>query len=79
MTISLSCNNPFQKTQKSEYTTTDPSFFIFGINHWNMCEFRINISYRFGSMKDTIKKVQRGIRNDDVQGGENQGGGQPGM
>ena len=33
---------------------------------------RINISYRFGNMRESIKRVQRRISNDDVKmGGEN--------
>ena len=39
----------------------------------------LNISYRFGNMKESIKKAQRGITNDDVMsgggGGGNAGGG----
>ena len=29
--------------------------------------FGIGISYRFGNLKDAIKKVKRGIKNDDVK------------
>jgi len=39
-----------------------------------MCE-EISISYRFGSMKEAIKKVQRSITNDDVKSGGDSGGG----
>ena len=40
--------------------------------------FSISLSYRFGEMKEQIKKAQRGIENDDVKGGGGQsaGGGQ---
>ena len=41
-----------------------------------MREGRISVSYRFGTMKEAIKKVQRGITNDDVKsGGEGGAGG----
>ena len=36
--------------------------------------FGISVSYRFGEMKDQIKKVQKTIQNDDVIGGGNKGG-----
>jgi hypothetical protein len=43
-------------------------------------EGRISISYRFGTMKEAIKKVQRGISNDDVKsGGDNSSGGGGGI
>jgi hypothetical protein len=35
----------------------------------------MNVSYRFGEMKAQIKKVERGISNDDVKGGGSSGGG----
>jgi outer membrane receptor protein involved in Fe transport len=40
--------------------------------------FSLSLSYRFGEMKEQIKKAQRGIENDDVKGGGGQstGGGQ---
>ena len=31
--------------------------------------FRLNLSYRFGEMKGEIKKVKRGIKNEDVKSG----------
>jgi len=40
-----------------------------------MREGRISVSYRFGTMKEAIKKVQRSITNDDVLGGGSGGGG----
>lgn len=31
--------------------------------------FNFSLNYKFGKLKDAIKKNKRGIRNDDVQGG----------
>ena len=45
-------------------------------------EFRLSVSYRFGTMKGQIKKVRRGISNDDTKGGgegNNAGGGEQAM
>lgn len=49
----------------------------------NNCTVMLHINYRFGSLKAFVKKVGRGISNDDVQktssGEGNQGGAQGGM
>ena len=37
----------------------------------NSRDFRFSISYRFGTLKESIKKVRRGITNDDMKSGEN--------
>lgn len=37
--------------------------------------FGLSVSYRFGELKDQIKKVSKTIENDDVKGGGGQGGG----
>ncbi len=73
--VSISVWNPFEERQsfksftqtadylsKSEFTEVSRSFGIY-------------ISYRFGELKDQIKKVERTITNDDVKGGGGQGGG----
>lgn len=46
----------------------------------NSCELRFTVSYRFGSLRAYVKKVGRGISNDDVEksSGGGQGGGQGG-
>ena len=40
-----------------------------------MREGRISVSYRFGNMTESIRRVQRSITNDDVLGGGGGGGG----
>ena len=37
--------------------------------------FSVSASYRFGKMSTSVKKVSKGIENDDVVGGGNSGGG----
>ena len=74
MTVSLSCNSPISKDLiiKSKTTT---EFFETNAKYYNpMREVRLSVSYRFGTMKEAIKKVQRGISNDDVKGGSDGGG-----
>ena len=75
LTLSLSFQNPFWKTIKMESTTTDPTFHMVSKNYINSRDFRFSISYRFGTLKESIKKVRRGISNDDMKSGENNGGG----
>ena len=75
LTVSLTCRNPFWKDIKMESTTEDPAFHMVSTNYMRARDFRISVTYRFGTLKSAIKKVTRGIRNDD--GGDN-GGGQGG-
>lgn len=70
LTVSASFNSPFQKRMKMETTTYDTSFLQKTINYWSMRELRVSVSYRFGSLNQAIKKVRRGISNDDVKSGE---------
>jgi len=75
MTVSLSFNNPISKDLIIK-SKTSTEFFETNAKYYNpMREVRISLSYRFGTMKEAIKKVQRGISNDDVKGG---GGGDGG-
>lgn len=74
LTLSLSCMNPFAKTLKWENTTEDPTFRMTSINRMSARDFRIGVTYRFGTLKDAIKRVRRGITNDDMKGGGSQGG-----
>lgn len=77
LTVSLNVNNPFWKTIEFESTTSDPTFNMRSVNNWSARDFRISVSYRFGTLKDAIKKVKRGISNDDQKsGGESSGGGE---
>jgi len=75
MTIMLSFSNPFSKNLKYEMSTKDDYFSTNTTQYQQMREGRISISYRFGTMKETIKKVQRGINNDDMKSGGDGGGG----
>lgn len=75
LTVALSCQSPFEKNMKYTYTTTDTEFYQRNVNYFPMRDFRIRISYSFGTLKDSIKKVRRGISNDDTKSGESGGGG----
>lgn len=75
LTLSLSCMNPFTKRLKWENTTEDPTFRMVSYNYMSARDFRVSLSYRFGTLKDAIKKVRRGITNDDMKSGGNTSGG----
>lgn len=78
LTVGLRFNSPFWKNMKMENTTTDRYFREVSTNYWTMRDFSISVSYRFGTLKDSIKKVKRGISNDDQKGGGGNSGGEGG-
>lgn len=75
LSVSVGASNPFWKTMKWEMTTTGEGFKNVSSNWRSAREFSLSVSYRFGTMKGSIKKVKRGISNDDMKGGEQGGGG----
>ena len=76
LNISVYSQNPFEeRTKYSSFTqTADYRFDDVSTNITR--SFMISVSYRFGELKNQIKKVERTIVNDDVKGGGGQGGGQ---
>jgi outer membrane receptor protein involved in Fe transport len=76
LTVTLSCNSPFQKNMKMTNETSDPVFSMRSTNYFRTRDFSVRISYRFGTLKDSIKKVRRGIVNDDAKSGGNSEGGE---
>ncbi|WP_207428170.1 outer membrane beta-barrel protein [Pedobacter sp. SYSU D00535] len=73
LTLSGSVSNPFQKfrTWRNEtYGTLFTQSELFQ-NYYR--SFKFSVNYKFGQLKDQIKKGKRGINNDDVSGGK--GGG----
>ena len=66
-TSSLYFYDMFWKRRKMEATIYDDTFHRQDISYSPTRTFGIGISYRFGNLKDAIKKVKRGIKNDDVK------------
>lgn len=79
LSVSVGAQNPFWKTMEMKSTTTGDGFSQVSKNWRSAREFRVSVSYRFGTLKEAIKKVRRGISNDDMKGGENSGGGEQSM
>jgi len=72
MNASVSCQNIFWNTMsftnesRTEYYYSKSSYDRLGRS------FNFNLSFRFGRMNALVKKAQRGIKNDDVKGGDSQ-------
>lgn len=80
LSVSVGFQNPFWKTMNSKMTTEGTNFRDVTSNYRSSREVRFSVSYRFGTLKDAIKKVKRGISNDDQKsGGSNSGGGEQSM
>ena len=67
LSVSLYFYDMFWKRRKMEATIYDDTFHRQDISYSPTRTFGIGISYRFGNLKDAIKKVKRGIKNDDVK------------
>lgn len=77
--VNLSANNVFGKYIKFKTTTEGEGFTQKSLYNYPARAVRLSITYRFGDLKTSIKKVQRGITNEDVKAGESSqsGGGAP--
>lgn len=68
LTLSAAANNPFDKYMEMVYLTEGIDFIQESYNQNYLRSFTLSLNYRFGSLKEGIKKNKRGIRNDDVSG-----------
>lgn len=76
--INLSATNIFGKYIKFKNTTTGEGFTQESINNYPMRNLRLSITYRFGELKSSVRKVQRTISNEDVMQGQGSQGGSEG-
>lgn len=67
LSFSAAANNPFTKFRKYHTETSGPNFTSFNDRRDYFRYFNLSLNYKFGRLKDAIKKNQRSIRNDDVQ------------
>ena len=73
LTVRIAANAPFNKYWSSEAETVNGDYRDFQ-QSWNRARcFRISITYRFGSLKASVKKTEHSIDNDDVVGGISKG------
>jgi len=70
LTASVSVNQPFTRRFRYESNQDDPTFTRRSISYSYQRMARFNLSWRFGQMKDQIKKAKRSIKNEDLKAGE---------
>ncbi|CAM3438781.1 outer membrane beta-barrel family protein [Pontibacter korlensis] len=75
--ISLSVQNPFNKYFTSYSDISGQNFDQRSEYRYQRRRISIGLSYKFGKLKEDIKRTKRGIKNDDLKsgGGDNGGGG----
>lgn len=76
--IRLTASNPFQKESRYANYQETTEYKLESVNYYAARQFELSVSYRFGEMKEQIKKTRRGITNDDLMSsgsGEGQQGG----
>ncbi len=67
--LNLSVSNPFSKEREFVILISNASYTTRMIQHDPWRQVTLGITYRFGQMKNSVKKARRSINNDDVQGG----------
>ncbi|AUD03240.1 outer membrane beta-barrel family protein [Spirosoma pollinicola] len=67
--IAGSINNPFRTYRENSATTLGPDFQQTNFRWDYFRSFTVSLNYKFGKLKESIKKSKRGIRNDDIQSG----------
>lgn len=76
--VAIRGSNPFQKYMDHKNYTTGANFTQESLFRRPAQSISLNVTFRFGDLKSSIKKVQRGISNEDVKsgnGGDMQGAG----
>jgi len=66
LSISATVSNPFTKYRVNTVETSSPDFNQTNDSRIYFRVFNFSANYRFGKLKDAIKKGKRGIKNDDV-------------
>lgn len=69
LSVSFAANNAFDKYRKVINYTNGPNFTQESYNQNYQRNFTASLNYRFGKLKDGIKKNKKGISNNDVSEG----------
>ena len=73
LTLSAGINNPFSKYRYYTTFTEGPNFTQrYSSQNYNR-SFNASLNWRFGKLKDSIKKNKRSISNDDVKSSGSKG------
>lgn len=68
--VAIRGSNPFQKYMDHKNVTTGEKFTQESLFRRPAQSISVNVTFRFGDLKSSIKKVQRGISNEDVKSGD---------
>ncbi|WP_162277536.1 outer membrane beta-barrel protein [Chitinophaga rupis] len=66
LTFSATASNPFSKYRNNITRTSGPGFYETNDTREYFRSFGISANYKFGKLKEGIRKTERGINNDDV-------------
>lgn len=69
VTLSMAANNVFSKYRNAINFTNGPNFSQESYNQNYQRNFTTSLNYRFGKLKESIKKNKKGINNNDVSEG----------
>lgn len=75
LNVSVSARNPFPKRKYYSGYSQTIDYRVDYNQSMIVQSFGLSVSYKFGELKDQIKKVSKTIENDDVKSGGAQGGG----
>jgi len=76
--LNVSTSDPFWHDKKYTFEMHDITFYSKNVNTFLARNVRFSVTYNFGKMKFQVKKVRRGIKNDDLKGGSDSQGGESG-
>ena len=76
--VNLRANNMFNPNVKLKSTMDGEGFHQQSISYQPSQRVGLSLTYRFGNLKSSVKKVSRTISNDDLKSGGNQQGGNTG-
>jgi hypothetical protein len=74
LTVRFGANAPFNKYWTTEAETVNGDYRDFQQSWNNARSFTLSVTWRFGSLKASVKKAEHSIDNDDVVGGISKGG-----
>lgn len=69
LSISIAANNAFNKYRNAINYTNGPNFTQESFNQNYQRNFTTSVNYRFGKLKEAIKRNKKGINNNDVSSG----------
>lgn len=73
LNVSLRVNNPFKKNIRYSSVTRTDDFYSSNVSYYPTRSFGVNVSWRFGDLKTSVKRTERSISNDDVMSSGNSG------